>query len=372
MEPWKANRRKLLALLEEKGVEALILANPSNITYATGLRDPSGALVLSSKCGDHLLVPLLDYHRAEKASDIEVHAFYRGSEEGIKADLPKSRVILGGLVDAIAKVLSDCKGKIGADLSATGYQLAKSLGEKLSPVDLAPDVSRIRSIKSEAEIRLVVEAVGIAEKAFSRALQMLEEGVSEAQIAGLMEAEMRREGAWGPAFQTIVAFYSNTAYPHHSPGWDKLSVPGPVLIDWGAIYNGYRSDTTRTMWWGGKTSSQFMKHLEAVVEAANTALDLVAPGVQAWEVDSAARRVLAREGLDKYFIHGLGHGVGVDIHEEPYIRPASKTILEPGMIITIEPGIYLPGLYGIRVENTVLVTKTGYRVLNTLPSQIPL
>ncbi len=358
--------------MEAKGADALILLNPSNITYATGARDPSGVLVLSRKCGDSLIVPLLDYHRASRIEAVEVYAFYRGSEEGIKSEIPPKKLFEGTLTDALKKLLDNCSTKRIADISLASYQVAKSIVEKLEAEDASRDIMKIRSVKDENEINLIIEAVNMAERAFSTAFGSLEEGVSETDIATLIESEMRKKGSWAPAFPTIVGFYSNTAFPHHSPGWDRLSVPGPVLIDWGAIYKGYRSDTTRTMWWGVKAPAQFQKHLESIIEAVYSALDLLGPGVIAGDVDNAARKTLEKAGLSKYFIHGLGHGVGVDVHEEPYLRPASKTELEPGMIVTIEPGIYLPGLYGIRIENTVLVTKTGYRILNTLPQEIPL
>lgn len=369
MDLWRENRRKLKSLLDEKNASALVLTGRSNIIYATGVRDPSGILVLSEKCGDFIIVPLLDYHRIQDKipSDMEVYAFYRGGEKGVEADIPSKKLVDGTPIEALSKLLDACKEKVIADLGAASYATGKSLVEKLAAENVASSISKIRMVKSDAEIELIKEAAKLADKAFSQALKLLDEGVSEAELASEIYSLIVRGGGWDVAFPTIVAFYSNTAYPHHSPGTDKLSVEGPVLIDWGAVFSGYRSDATRTLWWGSKATGQFMKHLEDVVEAVNAALDILGPGVVAGDVDNAARTVLRRKGLVKYFIHGLGHGVGLDVHEEPYLRPASKTVLEPGMIVTIEPGIYMPGLYGIRVEDLVLITKTGFKPLTSLP-----
>ncbi len=372
--PWRSNRRKLLGILEEEGAKALVLGYKYNIVYATGLREPSGLLVLSPDCGDKILVPLLDYYRiAPRApKDFEVYAFYRGGEKGVEADVPQKNLLEGSPVDALARLLGDQCRPVISDLSHQGYSLAKALESKLEARDASKKISRARAVKSDEEIALVEKAVEAAEHAFTRALDALQEGASEAMVATLIHHYMALQGAWGEAFPTIVAFYSNTALPHHDPGQDKLTVPGPILIDWGAIYGGYRSDSTRTMWWGPKATEHFQRHLEAVIEAVNAALDVIGPGVRAADVDNAARKTLRDKGLSKYFIHGLGHGVGVDIHEEPYLRPGSETILEPGMIVTIEPGVYLPGLHGIRIEDLVLITKTGFRPLTRLPHEIPL
>ena len=370
---WKANRERLLSIAEEEGIDTLVVVGRSNIIYATGIRDPSGYLILSRNCPPKLLVPLLDYYRildqAEK--DFEVYAFYRGGEEGVKAGVPKRYLLSGSIVESITTLAGECGGKVGVDAAYGGYTLVKDLLSKGDYSDASRLFSKARRVKSPGEIELVKKAAEIAEEAFTRIMNSLVEGVSEAEIASLLALEMRKRGAWGEAFPTIVAFYANSALPHHSPGQTRLGVEGPVLIDWGAIYWGYRSDMTRTMWWGSTTTDQFQRILESVEEAVNAALDVLGPGVVAAEVDNAARVVLDKKGLARYFVHGLGHGVGVDIHEEPYLRPGSKHELEPGMIVTIEPGVYLPGLFGVRIEHLALVTPSGFQLLTRLPSLIP-
>ncbi len=368
------NRSKFRSYMEDKGLNMLVLLGKGNIIYATGLREPSGALVMSRECGDMMLVPLLDYHRVLVSSprDIEVKAFYRPGEEVIKGDVPERDLITGGLQDAIVRVVERCSKDAwiaGVDVNWAPTSILKALEAKIQVVDSSSDIARIRSIKSDWEIEVIEASLRIAENTLRRILEEVREGVTESELSGHASFNMRRLGAWGEAFPTIVAFYENTAYPHHTPTQIKLSIPGPILIDLGAVLAGYHSDLTRTTWWGAG-GGEFKQKIEVVVEAQESAIDSIASGVEAWESDRAARLTLERKGLARYFTHGLGHGVGVEIHEEPYLRPASKTVLEKGMIVTVEPGIYIPGLYGIRVEDLVLVTAKGRRVLTRISKML--
>ncbi len=368
------NLRRMHNLMDEDNLDLLVLGSPSNIIYATGIRGPSGILALTRNCVDKLVVPLLDYWRALEAAPrgMDILVAYRGGEEAIAADVPSRKIVKGGLLDAAAKIVEECDAKrVAADLSQLPHSMAKGLVEKIGAEDYSKKISMLRSVKSREEIELIEQAVRIAEEAFRRAYDYLHEGVTEAEVAGLVFSEIMRLGGWYEAFPTIVAFYSNTAFPHHTPTTLQLGVEGPILIDWGAVYAGYRSDSTRTFWLKGSPSQKFKEHLEAVWEAQGEAIDTISAGVEAWEPDRAARRVLEKYGLEKYFIHGLGHGVGVDIHEEPYLRPGSKTVLEKNMVVTIEPGIYLPGMYGIRIEDLAVVTASGLRLLTKLPRILP-
>ncbi len=368
------NRSKLKSYMEDKGLSVLVLLGKSNITYATGLREPSGALIMTRECGDIILVPLLDYHRilVNSPRDIEVKAFYRPGEEAIKGDVPERDLIVGGLHDAILKVIEGCRlgsQTVGVDVNWAPTSTLRALESKMQLADSSSDIARIRSVKSDGEVEAIEASLRVAETVLRRLLEEVREGISELELAGHASFNMRRLGAWSEAFPTIVAFYDNTAYPHHTPTQIKLTTPGPLLVDLGAVLSGYHSDLTRTTWWG-PGGSEFREKIEAVVEAQESAIDSIAAGVEAWEPDRAARLILEKRGLARYFIHGLGHGVGVEIHEEPYLRPASKTILEKGMVVTVEPGIYIAGLYGVRVEDLVLVTARGRRVLTKMSKLI--
>ncbi len=365
-----SNRLKLKSYMEARGLEVLVLLGKGNIVYATGLREPSGALILSRECGDVMLVPLLDYHRASASSprDVEVKAFYRAGEEAIKGDAPGRDLIVGGLQDAVVKIVEECRRgshTVGVDLNWAPSSIIRALEVKIQLVDSSGDVAKIRSVKSDWEVEAIEASLRIAEDTMRRVLGEAREGVTELELSGHASLNMRRLGAWGEAFPTITAFYENTAYPHHTPTQMKLTLPGPLLVDLGAVLAGYHSDLTRTLWWGAG-GAEFRKKIEMVVEAQESAIDTIAPGVEAWEPDRSARLVLEKGGMSSYFTHGLGHGVGVEIHEEPYLRPASKTVLEKGMVVTVEPGIYIPGLHGVRVEDLVLVTARGRRVLTRI------
>jgi len=368
------NRLKLRSYMEGKGLSVLVLLGRSNIVYATGLREPSGALIMTRNCGDVILVPLLDYHRvlASIPRDVEVKAFHRPGEEAIRGDVPERDLIVGGLHEAVVKVIEGCGGSsatIGVDSNWAPSSVLKALESKMQLVDSSNDIARIRSVKSDWEVEAIEASLRVAEGTLRSLMDEAREGVSESELAGYASFTMKKMGAWGEAFPTIVAFYDNTAYPHHTPTQVKLTLPGPLLVDLGAVLTGYHSDLTRTRWWG-RGGSEFKEKIEAVVEAQESAIDTIAPGVEAWEPDRSARLVLERRGLSRYFIHGLGHGVGVEIHEEPFLRPASKTVLEKGMVVTVEPGVYIPGLYGVRVEDMVLVTAKGRRVLTRISKLI--
>ena len=365
-----SNRSKLRGYMESRGLGVLVLLGKGNIVYATGLREPSGALVLSRECGDLALVPLLDYHRISASSprDVEVKAFYRAGEEAIKGDVPGRDLIVGGLQDAIVKVVEECKrgsDTVGVDVNWAPSTVLRALEAKIQVVDSSSDIARIRSVKNDWEVEAIEASLRVAEEALRRVIEEARGGVTELELSGYASLTMRRLGAWGEAFPTITAFYENTAYPHHAPTQMKLTLPGPLLVDLGAVLEGYHSDLTRTTWWG-QGGAEFRQRVELVVEAQESAIDTIAPGVEAWEPDRSARLVLEKKGMLRYFIHGLGHGVGVEIHEEPFLRPASKTVLEKGMVVTVEPGVYIPGLHGVRVEDLVLVTARGRRVLTRI------
>ena len=364
---FQGNKRRVEALLGEAGLDALVVTGKPNMVYVTGIREPPGVAIVSPKCGDTIIVPLLEYSRVLRYAprEFDVKVAYRGGEEPIKADLPPGSIIQASPLKAAFKLLESCLGstsKVGLDLDWATYSMVKEASGK-EYVDFSDHLRRARRRKSPEEIELIEAAMRMAEKAMARVISSLSEGFSEAEGVSVATQEILLAGGWGTAFPPIIAFYDNTALPHHASGGTVLSKPGPVLVDLGAVNMGYHSDMTRTTWWGGGSEGSFREKLEAVLEAMLEAIDTVGPGVKAWEVDRSARARLAKNGLERYFIHGLGHGLGLEIHEPPYLRPGSKEELEEGMVITIEPGIYMPGLYGIRIEDVILVTKRGRKTL---------
>jgi Xaa-Pro aminopeptidase len=209
--------------------------------------------------------------------------------------------------------------------------------------------------------------VDIAQEAFLDALRKVGEECTEFDLAASIDIAARRLGSERPSFDTIVAAGSRGAIVHAGPSRRRLR--GVAVIDWGAEYGGYCSDSTRTVAFG-KVPPRLARAHRLVLEAQERALERIRPGVKARDVDAAAREVIEKAGYGEAFGHGLGHGVGLEVHERPHVSPASRDIIEEGMVFTNEPGIYLPGVGGVRVEDMVYVTATGAEVLTTLPRSL--
>jgi Xaa-Pro aminopeptidase len=225
-----------------------------------------------------------------------------------------------------------------------------------------PLLSALRMVKDSGELRQMEEAAALGCSLFEAMLPRIEAGVTEIAVAGELEFLARGLGAEGMSFETIVASGTRSSMPHGRATQARLPRRGFVTLDFGVILNGYCSDMTRTVH-VGRASDEERSAYEAVLEAQEAAVAAVRPGITCGDVDEAARSVLRRAGLAKYFTHSTGHGVGLEIHEQPRIAAGQETQLEPGMVITIEPGVYLPGKFGIRIEDMVAVTANGGRVL---------
>ena len=217
-------------------------------------------------------------------------------------------------------------------------------------------------VKDGVELNLIRAAVGLGAKLFDRAVQVLRPGVKEVEVAAEMELVARRAGAEAMSFPTIIASGARSALPHGRASQQPIAVGGFVVCDFGVILSGYCSDQTRTVWVGA-VPDDARRAYEAVKEAQQAAIDAVRPGITVGEVDAAARKVLRKAGLGRYFTHSTGHGVGLEIHEIPRVADGQKEILQPGMVITIEPGVYFPGKWGVRIEDMVAVTAGSCEVL---------
>jgi Xaa-Pro aminopeptidase len=239
-------------------------------------------------------------------------------------------------------------------------------GAELLPVSGL--IENVRMVKDSDEIALIRASVELNSAALEAALRRFKAGMSEADLAAEIDYQSRRRGAEGPAFDTIVAAGERAALPHARPGKTKIG-PGMLLIDMGAFREGYASDMTR-MLHVGTAPLKYRRAYKAVLESQLAAIDAVKPGARSAAIDRAARQTLKRHGLDKQFIHSTGHGLGLEIHEPPRLGNKDKTILRPGMAITIEPGVYLEGWGGIRIEDTVLVTETGCEILTPTPKDL--
>jgi Xaa-Pro aminopeptidase len=247
-------------------------------------------------------------------------------------------------------------------------EMVKEIKSKDLSVELVPTdnvVEKLRIIKDESEIQRTREALAIAEAAYSEVRDIIEPGMTEKEIAWMMEVKMREAGADGLAFPTICASGPNSALPHAIPEDRKVLVGEPLLFDWGVRLNGYCSDTSRTIFLG-KPDDRFLKIQETVRKAQRIAIDAIRAGVSGREIDALARNYIDDKGYKGRFGHGLGHGTGLAVHEGPRLSPLSDSILETGMIVTVEPGIYIGDWGGVRIENQVVVRDDSAEVLNKL------
>jgi len=227
----------------------------------------------------------------------------------------------------------------------------------------SPLMRRMRMRKSPEELEALSKAAAIADTAFEELSQMRIIGMTELEVARSLEAVMLREGAEGAAFETLVASGPNSALPHHRAGQRRIKPGDVVILDFGCRVDGYCSDITRTLVCG-KPSALVQDLHEIVLSAQERAVDVIRPGIAAQEVDRAARQVISEAGYADRFTHRTGHGIGLDVHEEPYIVEGNTLTLEEGMTFSVEPGIYLPGKFGVRVEDIVVVTESGALRLN--------
>jgi Xaa-Pro aminopeptidase len=241
-------------------------------------------------------------------------------------------------------------------------RLAKFLPSGITLKDAPPTVEKARMVKDADELTRIRAAVGLGAKLFDRAVEILRPGVKEVEVAGEMELAARRGGAEEMSFPTIIASGARSALPHGRASGQAIPSATFVVCDFGVILSGYCSDQTRTVW-VGKPAKEARQAYEAVREAQQAGIEAVKPGVTVGEVDAAARKVLRKAGLARFFTHSTGHGVGLEIHESPRVANGQREILQPGMVITIEPGVYFPGKWGVRIEDMVAVTAGGCEVL---------
>lgn len=245
---------------------------------------------------------------------------------------------------------------LGIDFSATNlnqFALLKKLLPSVHFKDIGAEIADQASVKCEGELKAIHKACQIAEKSFKQVLKSLKEGVTEKEIAAELEYLFEKNGASDKSFDSIIAFGPNSAVPHHASGKTKLRKNMPVLMDFGCIYQGYCSDMTRTLWFGDNPSEEFLKAYDAVYDAHMNAFNNIVPGMNGAEADALARDVLTQRGYGEYFTHSLGHGIGVNIHEYPWLAPKRDCLLLNGMVFSDEPGVYFDGKFGIRIEDSI-------------------
>ena len=346
--------------LVEKELGALMVSVQENRYYLSGFTgedtqfdESAGVLIISAR---HLM--LATDSRYEMQAQAEAAGFdIICHKKGLEKELP-------GIANALGI------RRLGFESVRLSHKIhaayADALGKLNPPVELAPTenmVESLRQIKSEDEIQRSINALRLAERAFSQVLDTIRPGLTERQAAWAMEKAMREAGAQGLSFPVIVASGPNSALPHAVPTDRKLAPGEPILFDWGARLDEYCSDTTRTVVMG-KPDDHFKKVFDTVVMARDIAIAAIKAGASGTQVDKVARDHINQNGFADKFGHSLGHGTGLAVHEAPRLSPIKDDLLEAGMIVTVEPGIYLPDWGGIRMENQVVVRKDGAQVLN--------
>ena len=340
----------------ELKIDAMLVSALPNVRYLSGFTGSNGLLLVTPESTTLFTDPRYTIRASEECS-CKVKTVTKGHLE----------------LAAIQTIARKKLKKIGFEASRTifeSYQRLKEalpLGVSLKPI--GPVIERLRMVKNDKEIAQIRESVRTNSKAFDATLRELKKGAKESEIAAILEYKMRLFGAEKPAFETIVAAGDHSAMPHAQPSERKTGIDELLLIDMGSCQDGYMSDMTRTLFIG-KPSPKVRKMYNAVLEAQLAAIDAVKPGVKAGHVDRQARKVLEAEGLGKSFVHSTGHGLGLEIHEPPRIGRKEQARLEAGMVITIEPGAYIRGFGGVRIEDTVLVTKTGCEILTPTSKEL--
>ena len=252
----------------------------------------------------------------------------------------------------------------------------EALGSGVALVPTRGCVEVLRQVKDAGEVARMERAAAIADDALASVVPLLAraeaESVTEAFVAAALDHAMRIRGAEDSAFETIVASGPNSAKPHARPSDRQIRAGDPVVIDFGAIYEGYRSDMTRTFCVGGEPAGELARVFSVVAESQRVGVAAVGPGVVTGDVDQACREVIAEAGWAERFEHGTGHGVGLDIHEAPSVGPGATAILAPGVVATVEPGVYLAGVGGVRIEDTLVVVEDGRRPLTMFPKDVSL
>jgi Xaa-Pro aminopeptidase len=344
---------RLAALLPERELDSFLVTDLVNVGYLTGFGGTNGACI----CGAEARVFLTDFRYTERAE-----AEVEGWEVVTVTD------------DWLGGIAARLTGKVGFEDHHMAVRTLERLKEKLPDgVELegaGGPVEKLRRVKDERELAAIAAAAELADEIWRRALEDGLTGRSELEVARAAEARMREQGA-EPAFPTIVAAGPNGALPHAEPGERRIGRGELVVFDMGAKLDGYCSDGTRTFATGDPGDDARAVY-ETVLEAQDAALAAVRAGVKAEDVDGVARELIATAGHGERFGHGLGHGVGIEVHEEPRVSQRSEDELATGEVVTIEPGIYLPGELGVRIEDLVVVTDDGHRNLSGLPKALQL
>jgi Xaa-Pro aminopeptidase len=360
--------RTALAEQQQDGIlpDALLVTTTANLRWLTGFTGSAGVLLVGP---ERAVLATDGRYRIQAADQLA------GSGVADQIDLA-----IGGVVAQRESLTARAVGAAAVGLEAgdvtwSAASMWESVFDPLMVVATQGIVEGLRVVKGDGEVVRMERAAAIADSALHSVLHLLTAvgkgaELTESRFAAALDHAMRLGGAEDRAFETIVASGENSAKPHARPGSRIIRVGDPVVVDFGAVFDGYRSDMTRTFCVGGDPTGELATIFDVVASAQMAGVAAVAPGVVTGDVDKACRDRITQAGWDERFEHGTGHGVGLDIHEGPAVGAGSTAILQPGTVITVEPGVYLPTVGGVRIEDTLVVTPTGSRPLTRFPKEV--
>lgn len=354
MSSFVARRKKLRELVREAKADALLVTNFTNVTYLTGFTGDDSYLLVTLDGETLITDPRYTTQLEEECPALALEI----REPGVK------------MLTAVVKVLTAAKvERLGLEGSSATIEFERSLAKEFPKAEILATeglVEQLRLTKDKTEIDATRVACMQAKRAYDVVRASLTGNMTELEVAAELEYQARRFGAKSLSFPAIVAVGPRAALPHARPTSRKLGESDFTLVDWGVNSGLYMSDLTRIIV-TGRISPKLRKIYDIVLKAQLAAIDAIRPGRTCEQVDGVARRIITKAGYGKEFGHGLGHGTGLEIHEAPRLAVGQETKLQPGMIVTVEPGIYVPGWGGVRIEDDVLVTRTGHEVLTDVP-----
>jgi Xaa-Pro aminopeptidase len=366
MSVFASRRERLWQTTVQEGLDVLLITSPINVTYLTGFSGDCSYLIVGKT--KTLLV-------SDGRFKVQIAEECPGLDAYIRSP---ALALPAATIAQLSKFSPRAIGCESGHLTVAEYQ---TLSDGVKTAAWKPDqdrVEKLRQVKDEGEIAQIREAIVIAEKAFTIFRAMLRPDDTEKELADALESYVRRAGGKETAFAPIVAVGPRAALPHAPPSSHQVKENPLLLVDWGAQGAFYKSDLTRVLWTynnvafpaGRKPSDKLQAVYAVVAEAQRRAIAAMRPGASSKAVDTIARGYIAEQGYGDFFTHGLGHGLGLQIHEAPFFRPNTDVTLEAGMVVTCEPGIYLPDEFGVRIEDDILITPDGTEVLTRCPREL--
>jgi Xaa-Pro aminopeptidase len=354
---YQARLGRLRESLRRISADAILVSHLPNVRYLCGFSGSAGLLFVGTDSATFFTDSRYTIQAKHEVSDASVKIVKQGLLKAA-GELLRARRSLRRIAYSPAQMTV-----------AQKQALDSTISRKIRWIDDAGAIEKLRAVKDPGEISILREAAAIVSKTFDRTRRVLHLGMTELDLAAEIERDFKKQGAEGPSFETIVASGERSAWPHAHPTGKTIAKNELVVLDHGAILRGYCSDMTRTVF-VGRAPRRIRSLYQAVLDALEAGKAAAKPGVKTQDVDAAARNVLRRAGLGRYFTHSTGHGIGLEIHEAPRIGKGDDTVLLEGMVVTVEPGVYIEGLGGIRIEDDIVITAHGAEELTTSPRNL--